>query len=153
MSNEVQKCENISIDVLLEKVRALNQQGFRLVQIGATALPSMLELTYSFDLKGELQSLRLMVPIHDARVPSISSIYWCAFIYENELHDLFNIAVEGIAVDFHGKFYNTAVKFPFGTSTSPAPAPKTNPASPSPAAPNAKPAPAPNPKPAAAAAS
>ena len=128
MSNEVQKCENISIDVLLEKVRALNQQGFRLVQIGATALPSMLELTYSFDLKGELQSLRLMVPSNDAHVPSISSIYWCAFIYENELHDLFHLQVSGMAVDFQGKFYNTAVKYAFGSTKAPAPATQVAPA-------------------------
>ena len=48
------------------------------------------------------------------RVPSITPIYWCAFAYENELHDLFRIHVEGIAVDYKGKFYKTTVPFPFG---------------------------------------
>ncbi len=124
---EVQKLEHITVEVLLERVRALQQEGFRLVQIGATALPDQLELTYCFDLKGNLQSLRLVVPSNYARVPSISSIYWCAFIYENELHDLFHLEVSNMAVDFQGKFYNTAVKYAFGTKP-PAPSAKPTPA-------------------------
>ena len=145
--------EPIEVGALVERAKRFRKDGYRLVQISATRLPERVQLTYSFDRESHLANVRLYLPAADAKLPSISGEFWCAFLYENELHDLFNIAVEGIAVDFHGKFYNTAVKFPFGTSTSPAPAPKTNPASASPAAPNAKPAPAPNPKPAAAAAS
>jgi ech hydrogenase subunit D len=53
-------------------------------------------------------------------VPSITSVYWCAFAYENEMHDLFNVKVEGNAVDFGGKFYATKVPFPFLCTTPPA---------------------------------
>jgi ech hydrogenase subunit D len=65
-------------------------------------------------------------------VPSISSIYWCAFLYENELHDLFNVQVDGMAVDFHGHLYETAVKFPFGSTKAPIvkPAPAASTAAP-----------------------
>jgi len=49
-------------------------------------------------------------------VPSISSIYGCAILYENEIHDLFNVKVDGLTVDFHGNFYKTAIKFPFGST-------------------------------------
>jgi ech hydrogenase subunit D len=58
----------------------------------------------------------VLVPGDNSRVPSISSIYACAFLYENEMHDLFNIKVEGMKVDFHGNLYNTAVKFAFGAT-------------------------------------
>jgi ech hydrogenase subunit D len=112
--------EPITADTLLAKVQALRQQGYRLVQIGATRLPEQLELTYSFDLAGRLTNLRLQVPAAELRVASISPLYWCAFLYENELHDLFGLQVDGLAVDFHGHLYKTAVKFPFGATKLPA---------------------------------
>jgi ech hydrogenase subunit D len=134
-----QMFETIPMQALLEKVGEMRKQGYRLVQIGATRLPEHVELTYSFDHESHLVNLRFQVPAADARVPSISSIYWCAFLYENELHDLFNVQVDGMAVDFHGHLYETAVKFPFGSTKAPA-------AKPAPAA-----AAAPSPIPAAAA--
>ena len=111
-----QTFETIPIAALLDKASAMRKEGYRLVQIGATRLPEHVELTYSFDHDLRLANLRLQVPAAEARIPSISSIFWCAFLYENELHDLFNVQVEGMAVDFHGHLYETAVKFPFGST-------------------------------------
>jgi ech hydrogenase subunit D len=121
MSPQEQSLEIIPLDALLGKVSAMSQQGARLVQIGATRLPEDLELTYSFDLEGQLASYRLQVPAAAARIPSISSIYWCAFLYENEMHDLFNVQVDGMAIDFKGELYRTAIKYPFGSTKAPAP--------------------------------
>jgi ech hydrogenase subunit D len=119
-----QTLEVIAVAALLESVRAMRARGGRLVQICATALPGQFELTYSFDFEGRLASLRVELPREDPRVPSISSIYACAFLYENEMHDLFNITVEGMTVDFHGNLYNTTVKFAFGEIKPPAPKPQ-----------------------------
>jgi ech hydrogenase subunit D len=113
-----QTLEPISLDTLIQRVQELQREKYRLVQISVTRLADRLELTYSFDLNRRLLSLRLHVE-PDALVPSISSIYWCAFLYENEIHDLFGLQVTGIAVDFHGKLYQTAIKFPFGTTKGP----------------------------------
>ena len=107
--------EAVTVETLLERVGAMRKEGYRLVQIGATRLPEHMELTYSFDRDLQLANLRLQVPAAGARVPSISSIYWCAFLYENEMHDLFDVHVEGMAVDFHGHLYETTVRFPFGS--------------------------------------
>jgi len=123
-----QTIEVIPLDTLLERVRAMKARGCRLVQICATALPGQYELTYSFDLAGRLAGLRAMAPDQDPRVPSISSIYACAFLYENEMHDLFNLNVEGMTVNFHGHLYNTAVKFAFGDTKAPAVKPQPAPA-------------------------
>jgi ech hydrogenase subunit D len=114
-----QTLETIPLDALLDKVRAMKQQGCRLVQISATRLPDQFELTYSFDLQNRLANLRVNVPAADPRVPSISSVFWCAFLYENEMHDLFSLQVEGINVDFKGNLYRTAVKYPFGSTKAP----------------------------------
>ncbi|MGB7748144.1 MAG: NADH-quinone oxidoreductase subunit C [Verrucomicrobiia bacterium] len=114
MSQE--QIELITVDALLEKVRAKKAQGCRLVQISATQLPGQIELTYSFDLNSQLTNLRLSLPGEEPHLPSISSVYFCAILYENEIHDLFGVQVAGIAVDFNGNFYKTAIKFPFATT-------------------------------------
>lgn len=135
--------EIIPVSALLEKAGTMHKEGYRLVQIGATQLPDQVELTYSFDRDSRLANLRLQLPAAEARVPSISGIYWCAFLYENELHDLFNLQVDGMAVDFHGHFYQTTVPFPFGSTKAPvAPPPAAaagKPATTSPPTPPAKP--------------
>jgi ech hydrogenase subunit D len=120
-----QTTELIAVDALLDRVQAMREQGYRLVQISATRLPEQLELTYSFGLDGRVAQFRLHLADEALLVPSISSIYWCAFIYENEMHDLFNLTVEGMAVDFKGTFYKTAVKFPFGSTKAPSVKPAT----------------------------
>ena len=114
-----QTFETVPVETLLERVRTFREQGWRLVQISATRLPDQLELTYSFDLGNRLANLRLALPGDAPKVPSVSSVYWCAFLYENELHDLFNLQVSGLALDYHGHFYKTAVKFPFGSTKIP----------------------------------
>jgi len=130
-----QTFETIPVDALLDRVRSFREGGWRLVQIGATRLPEQLELTYSFDHENRLANLRLALPGDAPAVPSISSLYWCAFLYENELHDLFNLQVSGMAVDFQGHLYRTAVKFPFASVKPPAatPAAATATAAPQPA--------------------
>ena len=128
MSQE--QIEIITLETLADKVKAKHEQGHRLVQISATRLPAQVELTYSFDLDSQLTNLRLCIPGVDSHLPSISPIYGCAILYENEIHDLFDVKVDGLTVDFHGNFYKTAVKFQFGSAkvacassaTTPAPA-------------------------------
>ena len=115
----IEEQPNIAVtpETLVAKVQELKEQGWRLVQIGATPLKDTIEVNYSFDKEGKFQNLRAVVPGQGAALPSVSGVYWCAFIYENELHDLFNIAVSGIAIDFKGTLYKTAVQFPFACKT------------------------------------
>jgi ech hydrogenase subunit D len=129
--------ELITVDALLEKVRAKKAQGCRLAQISATQLPGSIELTYSFDLNSQLSNLRLSLAGEEPHLPSVSSIYLCAVLYENEIHDLFGVQVAGMAIDFKGNFYKTAVKFPFATARA---ACATSAAAPAAAAPATKPA-------------
>ncbi len=104
---------NIEKDILVSRIAELRDSGYRLAQIGCTTLEDF-ELTYSFDRDYRFMSLKLIVPREGAEIPTISGIYWNAFIYENEIHDLFGIKIKNIAVDYKGNFYHTAVKFPFG---------------------------------------
>lgn len=128
MSQE--QIEIISIDALRDSAKTMRERGARLVQVSATRLPDQVELTYSFDLKNQLLNLRVFLPGENTHLPSISAIYGCAILYENEIHDLFDVQVDGLTVDFKGNFYKTAVKFPFGSTKAPC-CPATAPAAPS----------------------
>ena len=106
---------------LVDLARERHVQGWRLVQICATTLGDTMQLDYAFDRHGTYEVLRLSLPSAAPRLASISGVYWAAFIYENELHDLFGIEVEGMAIDFKGTFYKTMVKYPFSAKNSVAP--------------------------------
>ena len=114
---ETQTMIPVAPETLVAAAQKMRDEGHRLVQIGVTRLGAELELNYRF------VNLRFRLPVAGARVPSISGVYWAAFAYENEIHDLFGIQVDGNVLDFQGTFYQTAVKHPFIQGAAPAPAP------------------------------
>ena len=69
-------------------------------------------ITYSFGDDLVMAHLRLTAP-YDVKVPSISHVYPSAFLYENEMHDLFGVEVEMMTLDFHGHFYKIGQETPF----------------------------------------
>ncbi len=119
---EIQEIIPIEKDKLVGAAAELFSQGYRFVHICCTTLESSYELTYSFDKEYRLKNLRMTVT-PDEEVPSISVIYPNAFLYENEIHDLFGLAVRNIAVDYHGTLYRTMVKTPFSVGNVKVPVP------------------------------
>jgi len=110
---EKQEIVEIGIGALLESVRARAGEGFRLVQIGCTREEASFQLDYTFDKDYRFLDLRVTLPAEGARLPSITGIYGCAFTYENEIHDLFGIQVEGNRLDYQGNFYRVPLAAPF----------------------------------------
>ena len=111
---EQQKIIEISIPELEASVKGMKEGGYRLVQIGATTLSDGFEVNYSFDKDYHFVNVRVKLAQESAALPSVSPIYWNAFLYENEIQDLFGIRIKGMAVDYHGQFYKTTIKVPFG---------------------------------------
>jgi ech hydrogenase subunit D len=70
------------------------------------------EISYSFDRNYEFVTLRLEIT-PEQELTSISGVYHCAFIYENELKDLFGVKIKHIDLDYNGHFYKLPVKTPF----------------------------------------
>ena len=99
---------------LLHRTARFKKDGCRLVQILCTRVPEGYELTYSFDKEYFLYNLRLIVPL-DGSVMSITNQYWYAFVWENEIHDLFGLPVEFMVpeVDYGGRFFQLAEKMPW----------------------------------------
>jgi ech hydrogenase subunit D len=110
---EDQQTTSVEIGNLIGRVEQFKNEGYRLVQINCTALGEFYEINYSFDRDYRFQNIRLTIT-KGTEVPSISGMYWGAFIYENEMHDLFGIQVRGMNIDFKGNLFRTSIKYPFG---------------------------------------
>jgi ech hydrogenase subunit D len=97
---------------LVSRTEQMKKDGCRLVQIGCTQIGDDFEINYVFDKDFALTNLRITVK-QDTVIPSVSGVYFGAFVYENEIHDLYGITVSGMNIDFGGRFYRTSVKNPF----------------------------------------
>lgn len=97
------------------------------------AAPTMVptfELTYSFsdDAARALAHFRVVIT-QGQSIPSVSTLFPAAFMFENEMHDLFGIDVEGISIDFKGGFYHLHYPAPMAQASE-KPARKTAPKKP-----------------------
>lgn len=108
---EYQMLENP--ELLISRVDKLRKQGYRLGQACVvTKKEGTLDVVYSFAKDDRLLNIRVLVP-EATEVESITSIYPYAFLYENEMRELFGLRVCNINVDFQGDLYLTKVKAPF----------------------------------------
>jgi ech hydrogenase subunit D len=110
---------------LLEEVRRLADAEFRFVTISQTVLDeNTLRLYYHFDENMTMTDLRrndticLLTPEkdqgmthlsmdvkRDEPIPSISSVYFCALLIENETQDQFGVSFLGLPLDYQGAMY------------------------------------------------
>jgi ech hydrogenase subunit D len=120
--SEPQEIILIGKNELVGIVAGLFAEGHRLVQISCTTLESAYELNYSFDKNYRFKNLRFTVT-QEEEIQSVSVIYPNAFLYENEIHDLFGLTIKNMTVDYHGTLYHTAIKTPYSIENCPAPLP------------------------------
>ena len=106
-------------DVLALSDRMKSEHA-RFVQILAVNTDAGVDLVYSFMMDGgTLCNYEVKGVKKTDVVPSITGNFLAAFVFENEIHDLFGVTIEGIAIDFGGKFYQLAQSEPM-TIISPA---------------------------------
>ena len=104
--------EEIELLGLLNKAKEIKNDGYRVMQICATKIGEEYEILYTFGREYEIR--HVMVTIDPGtHIPSVSDIFPAAYLYENEIHDLFGISIDGINHDYKGKLYRTAVEAPF----------------------------------------
>ncbi len=98
------KTENVAAEKseMFNRLSELKAQGARLITITALDHGKEMEYVYNFARDLDIVNLRVKTPRGEP-MPSISSLYPSAFLFENELQDLFKIQVSGISVDFGGK--------------------------------------------------
>lgn len=102
----------VAVSDLLGTARNMKKDGYRLLQICATKVSEGFEILYSFDKDHELTHLKLTIP-EEEEVQSITGVYWGAFIYENEMHDLFGIKIINNELDYGGHFFKVSQPTPW----------------------------------------
>lgn len=109
----IQDNTNIKASQLLGLMQDLKADGYRLVQACAAKTKDGIEVWYSFD-KGDTVMKNYILPLpKDMTLQSVTGTYWYAFIYENEMHDLFGIKFKNSEMDYGGKFYVLSEETPW----------------------------------------
>ena len=113
MRDEEQPIKPVGLNELLSNVESFHKDEYRIVQICCTKLAeNSFELTYSFDKDYKFLNIRISVT-SETEIPSITGIYGGAFLYENEINELFGMKIKGINVDYKGNFYKKKIQAPF----------------------------------------
>ena len=97
---------------LITEVLKLKHRDYRLIQICAANAGDGVDVTYSFGKEYKMVGLRLSI-MPDDEIVSISDIYAPAYLYENEMHDLFRITVKMMSMDYHGNLYRIKNRAPY----------------------------------------
>ncbi|MBR4027625.1 MAG: NADH-quinone oxidoreductase subunit C [Lachnospiraceae bacterium] len=114
IKNPENSMELVVPDNLLEQVMKQKNKGRRLSQICSAYANEKLELSYSFadDTTNEYHTLRLVID-KETEVYSITEFYPYAFLYENEMKELFGVNVKMINLDYNNKLYRIEEEAPF----------------------------------------
>lgn len=91
---------------LLVEVQNLAAQKARFATATCLDMGDHFEVIYHFEHQDSVEFARhIRVRVgKDETLPSISSIYLCASLIENEIQDYFRIKISNIAIDFKGRF-------------------------------------------------
>ena len=92
--------------------KRMHSEGYRMVQICGVTKKGETEMVYSFDRDHEMVCYKVHVPFGTS-VGSITPEYWAAFVYENEIHDLFGVEFTDSRLDYKGNFFRMSVKTPW----------------------------------------
>lgn len=105
---------DIPLNELLYRVQSLKHQGFRFIQMCAETTEAGIDLLYTFydETVDNAYNLCVYGIDDESEVPSIQGLYFAAFSYENETHDLFGVHFTNMQLDFGGHFFNVAEESP-----------------------------------------
>lgn len=98
----IENVTNISVESLLGYVQDMLFSGYRFIT--ATSVDNgdgTMDVLYHFDKELEMKHARITVNKQD-EIPSISGIYFCAILVENEMKELFGLNIKNIAIDYGG---------------------------------------------------
>lgn len=98
---------------LLQIAVQKKMDGWRLAQICATTTDNGYEMSYSFVKDQDMDTMRISLSFKEPIV-SLTQIYPCAFLQENEAAELFGVPIENITMDYKHKLYRIDKQSPFG---------------------------------------
>ncbi len=95
----------VTLETVVAEVTKIKAEGSRLITMTCIDLDEgNFEILYHFDKDLKDRHLRMKVAKGTA-VPSISPVYFAAFLIENEIEDQFGVKFDGLVLDFGGTLY------------------------------------------------
>lgn len=85
-------------------IKQYYDDDYRLVTATCIDEGEVFRLIYSFDKDLNMINLEVTTP-REKSIPSISDIYACAFLVENEMQELFGLKINNISLDLGGTMY------------------------------------------------
>lgn len=105
----------IELSQAMDVARAKHDAGWRFVEVHANRpyKDQGLEVvwTYVDETTQSFEAYETFVE-PGTRIPSVSGLFPCAFMYENEMHDLYGLPVDGITLDYKGNWYGLTIETP-----------------------------------------
>jgi ech hydrogenase subunit D len=101
---QVADVKTIEKDILLKEVNNFAERKMRFVTATCLDKEDKFHIYYHFDENLEMTSLKVVINKDDV-VPSISGIYGCAILVENEIQEFFGVKFEGLSLDFKGTLF------------------------------------------------
>ena len=98
------EAKQITPEQLINETQAMFDADYRFVTATCVDEIEQFRIIYSFDRETELVNLEVAIGKQD-ELPSISGVYLCAFLVENEIKELFGVNISNIAVDLGGRLY------------------------------------------------
>lgn len=98
----IENLVEITVDQLLGEVQNCKYEGYRFVT--ATCADNgdgTIDVIYHFDKDYKMKNYKVTVKGGE-EVPSISKVFFCALLVENEMKELFGINITNIAIDYGG---------------------------------------------------
>lgn len=97
----IENLKDITKETVANEILMLKNDGYRLVAMSCTEKDEeSVEILYHLDKDLELVNLRMPAE-KEKPVPSISGIYFCAMLSENEMRDQFALSFDGLVLDFN----------------------------------------------------
>ncbi|MFA7187808.1 MAG: NADH-quinone oxidoreductase subunit C, partial [Dehalococcoides mccartyi] len=104
----LENAEYIKAGELLDHTQKLYDEGAIFCTASCVDLGNEFEVIYHYNLEKGLRMKHLRLKIDkNETVPSISNIYLCASLIENEMQELYQLKLSKIAIDFSGGFLVT----------------------------------------------
>ncbi len=115
LKNPANELIEIGVGDVIDTAFIMKNQGKRLSQICAAYSDGNLELSYSYadDDTYQFTTYRVVLEDTEAEVLSITALYPYAFLYENEMKELFGVNIKMINLDYDNKLYRITAEAPF----------------------------------------
>lgn len=97
----IQDVQTITSESVISEVMRMKNEGYRFVTMSSSpAENETMDILYHFDKELKLVHLRMNIDPKD-KIPSVSGVYFCALLAENELQELAGLTFDGLVLDYN----------------------------------------------------